>query len=111
MTNKTTYNLFLFLSTLTRNIIEVFSVIILYNKGYSINNILIFLLVMYISGIITNYISLKSNYKVVLIISYFTYGISYLYLSLMNNNIYNLLLLAVLLSISNYSYHAIIQLH
>ncbi len=107
MTNKNIYNLFLFLSTLTRNLIEVFSVILLYNKGYNLNNILIFLLVTYISGIIVNYISLKSNYKIVLILSFLLYGISYLYLTLMKTNFYNLILFAILLSISSNSYHAI----
>ena len=49
MTNKGIYNFFLFMSTLTRGLVEVFSVIFLYNLGYSINNILLFLLIMYIS--------------------------------------------------------------
>ena len=65
MTNKRIYNFFLFLSTLTRSLVEVFSVILLYNKGYSINNILFFLLVMYLSGILVNYLSLIINYKIV----------------------------------------------
>ena len=69
MTNKRIYNFFLFLSTLTRSLVEVFSVILLYNKGYSINNILFFLLVMYLSGILVNYLSLIINYKVVLVFS------------------------------------------
>ena len=107
MTNKNIYNFFLFLSNLTRNLVQVFSIVLLYNKGYSIKNILIFLLVMYISGIIVNIISIISNYKLVLIISNITYGISYIYLSIMNNSIPNLIILAILLSISTYSYHAI----
>ena len=107
MTNKNIYNFFLFLSNLTRNLVQVFSIVLLYNKGYSIDNILIFLLVMYISGVIVNIVSLIINYKIVLIISTITYGISYIYLSMMNYNIINLIILAILLSISTYSYHAI----
>ncbi|MBR3161548.1 MAG: hypothetical protein IKF19_02300 [Bacilli bacterium] len=107
MTNKNIYNFFLFLSNLTRNLVQVFSIVLLYNKGYSIENILLFLLVMYISGIIVNIGSLIINYKTVLIISTIIYGISYIYLSIMNYNIINLIILAILLSISTYSYHAI----
>ena len=107
ITNKGIYNFFLFMSTLTRGLVEVFSVIFLYNLGYSINNILLFLLIMYISGILVNYCSLVVNTKIVLIISSILYGISYLYLSIMNNSIFNLILFAILLSFSSYSYHVI----
>lgn len=107
MTNKNIYNFFLFMSTLTRSLVEVFSVILLYDKGYSINNIFLFLLVMYLSGIVVNYLSLKINYKIVLIISILLYGGSYLYLSIMGNSIFNLIVFGIILSISSYSYHAI----
>ena len=104
MKNNYIYHLYLLLSTFTRGLVETFSLVLLYNKGFIIEEILIFLLTMYLFGIIVNYLSLKINYKVVLIISSLFFGTSYLYLS--NNNI-SLLLLAVLLSISNYSYHTI----
>lgn len=107
MTNKGIYNFFLFMSTLTRGLVEVFSVIFLYNLGYSVNNIFLFLLVMYIFGIIVNYFSLIINKKQVLVISTVLYGISYLYLSFMSCNIYNLILFAILLSFSSYSYHTV----
>ncbi|MBQ6495384.1 MAG: hypothetical protein IJI49_05220 [Bacilli bacterium] len=107
MTNKNIYNTFLFLSNLTRNLIEVYSVIILYNKGYTISNILFFLLIVYFIAITSNYISLKINYKISLIISFILYGISYIYLSLMNNNKINLIIIAILLSISINTYHTI----
>lgn len=107
MTNRKTYNFFLFLSTLTRSLVEVFSVILLYDKGYSISNILLFLLVMYFIGILVNYVSLIINYKIVLIVSILLYGISYIYLSFMKSSIFSLILFAIILSISSYSYHAI----
>ena len=107
MTNICIYNIFLFLSTLTRNIIHVFSIILLYNKGYNINNILIFLFFMYLFGIFINYISLRFNYKIILVLSFLLYGIGYLYLSFMGNNIFNLIVLAFIFSFSNYSYHSI----
>lgn len=107
MTNKKIYNFFLFMSTLTRSLVEVFSVVLLYDKGYTIHDILLFLLVMYLMGIAVNYFSLIINYKVVLGISILLYGVSYLYLSIMKVHLISLILFALLFAIGNYSYHAI----
>lgn len=98
------YNIFIFISTLVRNLIEVFSCVLLYKMGYTINNILIFISIMSTFGLITNYLSLKINYKRSLIISSILYGISFYYLSVMTPTITNLIIFAILLSISNYSY-------
>lgn len=105
MKNNKTYNIFLFLSTLTRGLVEVFSLVLLYKKGYSLNNLILFLFLMYLTGILVNYISLKIYYKVTLIISSLIYGLSFIYLSLMNNSLISLSILAILLAIGNYSYH------
>lgn len=107
MKNIKTYNIFLFLSTLTRNLVNVFSLVILYKKGYTINNLLFFLFIMYLSGILINYFSLKIYYKVVLIISSIIYGLSFIYLTFINKSIISLSILAILLAIGNYSYHTI----
>lgn len=107
MTKQKTYNIFLFLSTFTRGLVEVFSLVLLYKKGYSINNLLFFLFLMYTVGILVNYLSLKIYYKTVLIISSIIYGLSFIYLSLMTNSLISLSILAILLSIGNYSYHVI----
>ena len=105
MKNNKTYNIFLFLSTLTRSLVEVFSLVLLYKRGYSFNNLILFLFLMYITGILVNYLSLKIYYKITLIISSLIYGISFIYLSLMNNSLISLSILAFLLAIGNYSYH------
>lgn len=107
MSNKNIYNLFLFISTLTRGLVEVFSVIFLYKMGYSINNILLFLLIMYLWGIVVNIISFIIDYRIIFIISSLLYGSSYLYLSFMSTSIFNLIIFAILLSSGSYSYHAI----
>jgi len=101
------YHLFLFLTTFTRGIVEAFSLVLLYKKGVVLDNILLFLIVMYGVGVLVNYVSLKINYKVVLVVSSLLYGISYLYLSFMETNLVNLIIFALLLSISTYSYHCI----
>lgn len=107
MNNQKKYNIFLFLSTFTRSLVEIFSLVLLYKKGYSINNLIFFLFLMYTLGILINYLSLKIYYKITLIISSITYSLSYIYLSYINNSLISLSILALLLSIGNYSYHAI----
>lgn len=101
------YHLFLFLITFTRGIIETFSLVLLYKKGFSLKEILFFLTLMYTFGIIVNYISLKINYKIMLIISSLLYGISYLYLSSITTKLISLSIFALLLSFCTYSYHSL----
>ena len=107
MKNNKTYNIFLFLSTLSRNLVNIFSLVLLYKKGYTINNIFLFLFIMYLMGMLVNYFSLKIYYKLVLIISSFIYGISFIFLSFINKDIICLSILAILLSVGNYSYHVV----
>ena len=108
MKNKNlNYHIFLFLSLFSRDLVEIFSLVLLYKKGFSIKNTLLFLLITYIIGIITCTISIKKNKKIVLIISNIIYGISYLYLSKISNSYLSLFILAMLLSFSNYSFHTI----
>lgn len=105
--NKNIYHLFLFLITFTRGIIEAFSLVLLYKKGFGVRDILIFLTFMYVFGIVVNYISLKINYKVVLIVSSLLYGFSYLFLTFMGSSFGELVIFALLLSGGTYSYHSI----
>ena len=42
MNNNIKYNIFLLLSTLFRNLVEVFNIALLYKLGYSIKNILLY---------------------------------------------------------------------
>ena len=107
MKKNTIYQIFLFLSTFTRGLVEVFSLVLLYKKGFTIYNLFFFLFFSYTFGILVNYVSLKFSYKKILSISCLLYGISFLYLTFMDKNILSLILLAILLSSSNYSFHAL----
>lgn len=107
MSKSRTYNLFLFLSTMTRGLVEVFSLVLLYKRGYSLSNLLFFLIIMYSVGIVVNYFSLKIYYKVVMVMSSLIYGFSFIYLSNMNEGIISLSIFGILLSMGSYSYHAI----
>jgi MFS family permease len=110
MDNKK-YNVFLLISNMARNIVDIFSLIILYEAGISITNIFKYLSIYYFFSIIINIFSIyflnKFNYKVLLIISSLMLGISFSYLSIMKFTFNNLLILAFLLSISNYTFHTV----
>lgn len=101
------YHKFLFLSTFTRGLVEVFSLVLLAKKGFSREEIFFFLLLMYSIGILVNLVSLKIKIKVVLVVSSLLYGIGFWYLSVMPVSLWALVLLALILASSNYSYHVI----
>ena len=103
----TNYHFFLFFSTLSRGIIQIFSLVILYQKGLTINQIYMFLLLTYLIGIIVSIITIKTNKKNNLIISNILYGISIIQLSQISIKPSSILLLAIISSYSNYSYNII----
>ncbi len=99
------YYLFLFLESFTRGLVDVFSLVLLYEKGFSIGNIYVFLLFKYLFGIISCYFSIRYSYKFILIVSSLLYGCSYIYLNYMDVNIFSLIIFSLLLSFSDNSYH------
>lgn len=101
------YHIFLFLSTFTRGLVEIFSLVLLAQKGYQVTELLLFLFLMYTFGILVNYISLKLNYKLILILSSILFSVSFLFLSTIKHNTVQLIIFALLLSSSTYSLHAI----
>lgn len=111
MKKLTLYNIFLFLSNISRNIVEIFSFVYLYQKGYKIKNILLFYSIYYLVGVFISYITVYlTKYikrKVLLIISGLLYGISFYYLSVMRATNYNLVILSIVLSTSSFIYHTI----
>jgi len=104
------FNLFILISTISRNIIEVFSSVLLYKMGYSIKDIMLFYLVMYITAIFINIISLRLvniiNYKYILIISSLIYSYAFYFLNNMNRDIISLIIFSIILSTGSYAYHA-----
>ena len=101
------YYLFLFLSSFARGLVNLFSLVLLYKNGFSLHNILFFLLFTYLIGMVVCFFSLKMNKRIILFFSNFLYGISFLFLSNMSCSFFSLLLFSVLFSTSNYSYHVI----
>lgn len=111
MTDMTRYNIFIFFSSFARNIIEIFSAVFLYDKGFSIREIYIFYFVLYFSAIFVNiatiYLNTKIKSKYILIVSSFLYCYTYYFMSVMDRDIVSLIIFACLLSISSFSYHAL----
>lgn len=111
MKKLTLYNVFLFLSNISRNIVEIFSFVYLYQKGYKIKNILLFYSIYYLVGVFISYITVYLTKcirrKVLLIISGLLYGVSFYYLSVMSMTNYNLVILSIILSTSSFIYHTI----
>ena len=99
MNNIFKYNLFIFLSTFTRSLIEVFIPILLYNKGLSIGAIFFFLLINYTFSFLFNfplaYLSKKISFKWLLIISSFFLAITYYYLLILPITFLSLLIIII----------------
>ena len=111
MQNNIKYNIFLLLSTLSRNLVEVFNIALLYKLGYSIKDIFLYYSIFFLFSMIVNVITINlTNYiksKYILIISNILFCYSYYFLNNMNHNLKNLIIFAIISAISSYSYHAI----
>ncbi len=111
MKNIKSYYLFIFITTLTRNIIDIYSVIYLYQKNISIKNIIAIYVLIYFFGIfIAKYsiiIGNKIGYKYILIISAITTSVTF-YILTVNTNVY---VIAFLISLSIFTYHPIRHLY
>ena len=111
MTNYKKYNIFIFLSTVARNIFEIFSSVFLYKMGYNLKEIMLFYFILYFTAILVNYISLKLLYYIngrwILIFSSLLFSYSFYYLINMDNNITNLIIFSIINSIASYTYHSL----
>ncbi len=111
MDNKKKYNLFILFSTIARNIAEVFSSIILYKMGYSLKEILLFYAVLYFIGAFTSwgviYLMKRLKPKYILIVSSLIFSGSFYFMSVMEKNFINLIILGIVNGIGAYTYHVL----
>lgn len=111
MTNIKRYNIFILLSTIARNIVEIFSSVLLYKMGYNIREILIFYTILYLVGVVTSIITIYlSNIikpKYILIISSIIFSISFYFMSVMKKTFINLIIFSIIYSIGSYTYHSL----
>ncbi len=111
MKNNIKYNIFLLISLLSRNLIEVFNIALLYKLNYSVKEIMLYYIIFFFTAFFVNVITLNIiNYiksKYVLLISNILFCYSYYYLNNMNYDIKHLIIFAILSSFSGYTYHII----
>lgn len=111
MQNNIKYNIFLFLSMLSRNLVEVFNVVLLYEIGYSIKEIFLYYFLFFFFAALVNVITINfTNYiksKYILFLSNILFCCSYYYLNNMDRDVKNLIIFSIISSISSYSYHSI----
>lgn len=107
MKNIKSYYIYTFISTITRNIIDIYSVVYLYKLGFSVKNIIYIYIMVYFLGIFLSkliiFIGNKVGYKYILIVSSIVTSFTF-YVIRDSNNLY---LIAIFLSLSIFTYHPI----
>jgi len=107
MKNIKNYYTYIFISTLTRNIVDVYSVVYLYKLGFSVKNIVLTYIIAYFLGIYLSKLSItlgnKIGYKYILISSSIITSLT-LFVIRYSHNLY---LIAIFLSLSIFTYHPI----
>lgn len=111
MTNTKRYNIFILLSTIARNVVEIFSSVLLYQMGYSLKEILLFFTILYLVGAITStitiYLTKIIKPKYILMISSVIFSGSFYYMSVMDKTLINLIIFSVIYGIGCYTYHSL----
>ena len=96
MSNIKKYNIFIMLSTIARNMVEIFSSVLLYKMGYSLKEILLFFTILYFVGgiisVIVIYLTKYINAKYILILSSIIFSGSFYFMSTMDKTISNLII-------------------
>ena len=111
MSNIKKYNIFIMLSTIARNMVEIFSSVLLYKMGYSLKEILLFFTILYFVGgiisVIVIYLTKYINAKYILILSSIIFSISFYFMSTMDKTISNLIIFSIIYGVGCYSYHSL----
>lgn len=105
MKNLKNYNIYIFISTFTRNIIDIYSVVYLYQKFNDIKTIIGIYIIIYFLGSIISTISItlsnKIGSKYILILSSIITSISFYLI----HNTDNKILISLFLALSIFTYH------
>lgn len=102
MSNLKKYNIFVFITTFAKLLIEVFIPLILYNMNFTIKEIILFLIIKHalctIFLPITKLVIKKKSTTFLMIISSILFTLSYIYLNFLTKNLFKLLIFTTLLS-------------
>lgn len=106
--NQKKYNLFVFLSTFARGMAEIYVPIFLYNKGMSIQMIMLYFLIKYsimtISYVPVVYLGKKIKFKWIIVFSSFLLGLAFYFISVMSNNMGDIIKLAIIFAFFTHTY-------
>lgn len=115
MNNFKRLNVFVFLSTFARSLIEIFIPLYLYKEGMSFTNILYFyLMILVFSIFISSLIKTLGNkikYKYFMIISSLSFVLTFYFLNIVNINDFSLVFLAIFYSIYRRCYWMVKRLY
>lgn len=102
MSNLKKYNIFTFVTTFAKLLIEVFIPLILYNMNFTIKEIILFLIIKHalctVFLPITKLVIKKKSTTFLMIISSILFTLSYIYLTFLTKNLFKLLIFTTLLS-------------
>ena len=111
MNNIKRYNIFIILSTIARNMVEIFSSVLLYKMGYSFREILLFFAILYFTGAVTSTLIIYSTKiikpKYILILSSLIFSGSFYFMQAMDKTFINLVIFSIIYGIGSYSYHTL----
>lgn len=103
MSDLKKYNIFITITSFSKSLVEIFIPLILYNYGFDIKYIILYMIIKYIFCIIMIPITFKLNEKIsiskIMILSSFFFSLTYIYLNIMSKNILGIIILSLLFSI------------
>ena len=106
--NQKKFGIYVFLSTFSRNLIEVFIPIILYKFGFNLKEVLVYYFIANVVSLIISYpcvsFSKKYNNKILSIIGIIAFFVLQILLNFMKKNIWYLVLIATLYAVYRRGY-------
>lgn len=102
MSNLKKYNIFIFITSFAKLLVEIFIPLILYNMSFTIKEIILFLILKYSFCLlfipVGYFIGKKYSVSTLMILSSIIFSITYIYLSQINKNLTSLIILSLLYS-------------
>lgn len=102
MSDLKKYNIFIFITSFDKLLVEIFIPLILYNMSFTIKEIILFLILKYSFCLlfipVGYFIGKKYSVSTLMILSSIIFSITYIYLSQINKNLTSLIILSILYS-------------
>ena len=102
MSDLKKYNIFIFITSFAKLLVEIFIPLIIYNMSFTIKEIILFLILKYSFCLlfipVGYFIGKKYSVSTLMILSSIIFSITYIYLSQINKNLTSLIILSILYS-------------